>query len=60
MVLRLVYKDYTSSFDELLLKDNSLRIPHRNLQKLAIEIFKVRLGLAPGIMKKVFLIIENP
>ena len=60
MVLRLVYKDYTSSVDELLLKDNSLRIPHRNLQKLAIEIFKVRLGLAPGIMKKVFLIIENP
>ena len=60
MVLRLVCKDYTSSFDELLLKDNSLRIPHRNLQKLAIEIFKVRLGLAPGIMKKVFLIIENP
>ena len=35
--LRLVYKDYTSSFDELLLKDNSFGIHHRNLQKLAIE-----------------------
>ena len=40
-VIRLVYKDYTSSFDELLFKDNSFRIHHRNLQKLAIEIFKV-------------------
>ena len=28
--LRLVYKDYTSTFDELLLKDNSFRIHHRN------------------------------
>ena len=47
--LRLVYKDYTSSFDELLLKDNSYRIHQRNLQKLAIEIFQVKLGLAPEL-----------
>ena len=58
--IRLVYKDYTSSFDELLFKDNSFRIHHRNLQKLAIEIFKVKLGIAPDIMKNVFPIIENP
>ena len=58
--LRLVYKDYTSTFGELLLKDNSFRIHHRNLQKLAIEIFKVKLGLAPEIMKNVFPVIENP
>ena len=58
--IRLVYKDYTSSFDELLFKDNSFRIHHRNLQKLAIEIFKVKLGIAPDIMKNVFSIIENP
>ena len=58
--LRLVYKDYTSTFDELLLKDNPFRIHHRNLQKLAIEIFKVKLGLAPEIMKNIFPIIENP
>ena len=44
--LRLVYKDYTNSFDELLPKDNSFRIHHRNLQKLTLEIFKVKLGLA--------------
>ena len=58
--LKLVYKDYTSTFDELLLKDNSFRIHHRNLQKPAIEIFKVKLGLAPEIMKNIFPIIENP
>ena len=58
--LRLAYKDYTSTFDELLLKDNSFKVHHRNLQKLAIEIFKVKLGLAPEIMKNIFPIIENP
>ena len=58
--LRLVYKDYSSSFDELLLKDNSLRIHYRNLQKLAIEILKVKLGLAPETMKNIYPIIENP
>ena len=58
--IRLVYKDYTSSFDELLFKDNSLRIRHRSLQKLAIQIFKVKLGIAPDIMKNVSPIIENP
>ena len=58
--LRLLYKDYTSTSDELLLKDNSFRIHHRNLQKLAIEIFKVKLGLTPKIMENIFPIIENP
>ena len=58
--LRLVYKDYSCTFDELLLKDNSFRIYHGNLQKLAIELFKVNLGLAPEIMKNIFPIIENP
>ena len=58
--LRLVYKDYTGSFDELVLKDNSFKIHRRNLQKLAIEIFKVKLGIAPEIIKNFFPIIENP
>ena len=39
--LRLVYKDYISSFDDLLAKDNSFKIYQRNLQKLAIEFYKV-------------------
>ena len=36
--LRVVDKDYNSSFDELLEKDNSCRINDRNLHKLATEI----------------------
>ena len=52
--LRLVYKNYNSSFDELPVKDNSLRIHQNKLQKLAIEILQVKLGLPPEIMKNVF------
>ena len=57
--MRLVCKDYNSSYDELILKDNFFRIHHRNLQKLASEIVKVELGFAPEVMKNVFSIIEN-
>ena len=52
--LRLVYKDYTSSFDDLLAKDNSFKIHQKNLQKLAIEIFKVKKRIAPAIMNNIF------
>ena len=52
--LRLVYKDYSITFDALLFKVST------KLQKLAVEIFKVKLGLAPEVMKNVFPIIENP
>ena len=58
--LRLVYKDYTSSFDDLLAKDSSFKIHERNLQKLAIEIFKVKKGIAPAIMKNIFEFNYNP
>ena len=52
--LRIVYKDFNSSFQELLIKDNSLNIHHRNLQKLVTEIFKVKNGLSPELMNDVF------
>ena len=58
--LRLVYKDYISSFDDLLAKDNSFKIHQRNLQKLAIEIFKVKKGIAPAIMNNIFEFNDNP
>ena len=52
--LRLVYLDYTSSFDELLKKDNSVCIHHRNIQLVAIEMYKVLKGLGPEIMRSLF------
>ena len=45
--IRLVYDDYITSFQDLLIKDNSVSIHHRNIQKVAIEMFKV-----PGVHKK--------
>ena len=52
--LRLVYKDVTLSFEELLRKDNAFCVHHRNLQKLATEMYKVKNNLSPTIMKHVF------
>ena len=34
--------DYVSSFDELFRKDKSVCIHHRNILKVAIEMFKVK------------------
>ena len=48
--LRIVYKGNTSSFKELLKKDNSFTDYHRNIQSLAIELFKVKVNLSNTIM----------
>ena len=52
--LRLVYLDEKSSFEELLNKDGSVTVHHRNLQLLAIEMFKVIKGVAPAFMTDIF------
>ena len=52
--LRIVYKDKNSSFQQLLIKDNSVTIHHRNIQYLSIELYKVKNGLSPPIMNLVF------
>ena len=39
--LRLMYNDKYSSFEELMVKDKSLSIHHKNIHALAIEMFKV-------------------
>ena len=52
--LRLVYKNYALSFEELLRKDNSFTIHHRNLQKLATEMYKAHNDLSPSLVKSIF------
>ena len=47
-------------FEELLAKDGSFKIHDCNLQRLLIEIFKVKMKLAPEIMNEVFHIIGSP
>ena len=58
--LRIVYQDRISSFDELLSKDGSFTIHERNIQTLAIELYKVWHGLSPKIMELVFPLIPIP
>ena len=52
--LRLVYQDYTSTFEELLIKDKSLCFHHRNIHQVAIEMYKVKHDLSPPFMKDIF------
>ena len=49
--LRLTYKDNQSSFKELLEKDHSVTVHHKNLQALVAGIFKVKNDLAHDIIK---------
>ena len=50
--LRITYQDNMSTFQELLNKDNSLSIHHRNLQVLATEMFKIHRGLSPKFLRE--------
>ena len=52
--LRNVYKVYTSSFEDLLKRDNSVTIHHRNIQSLAIELFKVKQNLSNSMLNNIF------
>ena len=58
--LRITYKDKSSTFKELLEKDNSVSIHHRNVQKLAIEIYKVLHGFSPPILNDIFVPVSHP
>ena len=57
--LRIVFNGNISSFRELLDKDNSVTIHERNIQNLAIELYKTLNGFSPDIMSIVFPIKEN-
>ena len=52
--VRIVYSDFKSSFEGLFMKDNSFSIHDRNIQSLAIEIYKFLNGLSPSFLDNVF------
>ena len=53
-MLRIVYKDYKSTFADFLSGDKSVTFHHRNVQKLAIEMYKIKSDLSPKIMLDLF------
>ena len=59
-MLRIVYKDYKSSFEELLSEVKSFTVHHKNVQKLAIEMYKVKNELCPKILLGLFKEVTHP
>ena len=57
--LRMVYDDYTSSYNELLRRNGSVNIHHHNIQLVAIEMFKVKYGLHVDLISCLFEINEG-
>ena len=54
LALKFVHQDELSTFQELLIKDDSVSVHHRNIQFLAIELFKVMSGNAPFLVNEIF------
>ena len=52
--LRIVYDDYDTTLEDLLKKDNSVSIHHRNVQKVSIEMLKVKHNLCPEFIQNIF------
>ena len=57
--LRIIYRDYESPFEILLLNSGTLTIHQKNLHCLVTEIFKVKLNIAPISMNDVFKFLET-
>ena len=57
--LRLIYNDYELPFDRIL-EDNKQRSIHqKNIESLAIQIYKFQAGLTPLIISDLFVTREN-
>ena len=50
----MIYNDKQSNFEEVLVRDNSVSIHHRNIQRLAIQMYMVANGMSPDIMSEFF------
>ena len=59
-MLRIAYKDGKSSFPELISQDKSFTVHHKNVQKLAIEMYKIKNELCPTIVLDIFKEVTHP
>ena len=57
--LRLIYNDYELPFDGILEDNKQKSIHQKNIESLAIEIYKFQAGLTPPIMSDLFVTREN-
>ena len=57
--LQLVYKNPNLNFHDLLTRDKSFCIHHRNLQKLATEMYKVKHNISTTLFQELFPRYEN-
>ena len=57
--LRIVYSDQSSTFENFLERDKTFSIHHKNIQSLAIDIYKFMNCLSREIMSSVFNLKEN-
>ena len=53
--LRITHQNQISTFQELLNKDNSVSIHHKNLQVFVAEMFKIHRGLSQDVLREIFL-----
>ena len=53
-LLEFVHNDNESTFEDLLKKDNSLSIHHKNIRLLGIELYKVKNNLPTHLMSEIF------
>ena len=51
--LRIVYQDKQSSYENLLVKDGTVSMHHRNIQALAIEMCKIKKDLSTEILSNI-------
>ena len=53
--MHITYEDHKASFEELIsVMDESVSVHYKNLQYLAIELYKVFNGISPDIIRDVF------
>ena len=52
--LRIVYNDNASPFEDLLQRDQSVSIHHRNIRLLGLELYKTRNNISSHITNELF------
>ena len=52
--LRIVYNDRSATFEDLVVKDNSVSIHHRSILLLAMKLYKAKNNLSSQLFRELF------